>query len=150
MYHIFQAIRHTRILEGVFMWGGLMHIWRADSQVHFNIMAVQCASSTDSRAPLMKSTSMLLHSSLLLLLFRLLPFTNIALPSLLLRVAVISSFLKDITVPLHFYKSVTPRICPRKINDDVCNHSYSSVENYQFCRHWNTVVSVTCCPVLNH
>jgi hypothetical protein len=32
------------------------------------------------------------------------------------------------------HKSVTPRICPRKINDDLCNHASSSFKNYQFCR----------------
>ena len=40
------------------------------------------------------------------------------------------------------HKYVTPRICPRKISDAVCNHPSSSMKNYQFCRHRNTVLPV--------
>ena len=130
--------------------GNLMHIWRTDSCIQFNIMAGRCEDSSDSRAPWwhLHYCCCTHHCCCYCSKFTLCKHCTAFITPKGRSDILLLERLHNSLALLHKY--VTPRICPRKINDDVCNHPSSSVKNYQFFRHWNTVVSVTHCPVLGY
>ena len=74
--------------------------------------------------------------------------------SILSKALIITHFFKDFTtvtvfsqsMPLH--KSVTLR-CPSKINDALCSHPSSQLNNNHSCRHRNSIVFVVFHPVFH-